>query len=136
MNKIAHLSRANGSASEYKRIYDQASQLVKIGAWECNLKTEDLIWTDGVYDLFELPRGSTLVRASIVNLYVDDSRRQMQRMRADAIRTGGSFTLDAKIRTAGNKSRWMRLSAQTVLQLGRPVRIFGAKQDITHEKEL
>lgn len=136
MNKIALLPRARGSASEYKRIYDQASQLAKIGAWECNLKTEELIWTDGVYDLFEFPRGSTLVRASIVDLYADGSRRQMQRMRADAIRTGGGFTLDAKIRTAGNKSRWIRLSAQAVLQHGRPVRIFGAKQDITHEKEL
>jgi diguanylate cyclase (GGDEF)-like protein len=136
MNNSALLSPARGSASEYKRIYDQASQLVKIGAWECDLKTEELIWTDGVYDLFELPRGSTLVRAPIVDMYFDDSRRQMQRMRADAIRRGGSFTLDAQIRTAGNKSRWMRLSAQAVLRHGRPVRIFGAKQDITHEKEL
>ena len=73
MNNTALLSRARGSASEYKRIYDQASQLVKIGAWECNLKNEELIWTDGVYDLFELPRGSTLARASIVDLY-DNAR--------------------------------------------------------------
>jgi len=122
--------------ADYKRLYDQASQLAKIGAWECDLKHEELTWTDAVYDLFELPRGSTLHRASTVEMYVEESRRQMLRLRAEALRTAGSFVLDANIRTSGNKSRWMRLSAQAVYCHGRPTRIFGAKQDITHEKAL
>jgi len=122
--------------ADYKRLYDQASQLAKIGAWECDLKHEELTWTDAVYDLFELPRGSTLHRASTVEMYFDESRRQMQRLRAEALRTAGSFVLDANIRTSGNKSRWMRLSAQAVYCHGRATRIFGAKQDITHEKAL
>jgi diguanylate cyclase (GGDEF)-like protein len=122
--------------ADYKRIYDQASQLAKIGAWECDLKNEELTWTDAVYDLFELPRGSALRRASTVDMYFEDSRLQMQRLRAEVLRTAGSFVLDAHIRTNGNKSRWMRLSAQAVHRYGRPVRLFGAKQDITHEKDL
>ncbi len=122
--------------ADYKRLYDQASQLAKIGAWECDLKHEELTWTDAVYDLFGLARGSTLHRPSTVEMYFDESRRQMQRLRAEALRTAISFVLDANIRTAGNESRWMRLSAQAVYRQGRPVRIFGAKQDITHEKQL
>lgn len=124
------------SAADYKRIYDQALLIAKMGAWECRLDTEELIWTDAVYDLFELPRGSTLVRSSIVDLYDGDSRAEMQRLRADIIRHGGRFTLDARIRTNHNAIRWMRLTAEAVYEHGRPVRIFGAKQDITHEKEL
>jgi diguanylate cyclase (GGDEF)-like protein len=124
------------SAADFKRIYDQALQVAKVGAWECRLDTEELIWTDSVYDLFELPRGSTLVRSSIVDLYFDDSRAQMQRLRSDIIRNGGRFTLDARIRTTGHASRWMRLTAEAVHEHGRPSRIFGAKQDITHEKQL
>jgi len=136
MNDNLLLPSDPGSMADYKRIYDQAAQLAKIGAWECDLKNERLTWTDGVYDLFELPRGSTLHRASIVDMYCDDSRRQMQRLRARAINAQGSFVLDASIRTSGGKCRWMRLSAQAVHRHGRPLRIFGAKQDITHEKDL
>jgi diguanylate cyclase (GGDEF)-like protein len=136
MNNNLLLPREPGSMADYKRIYDQAAQLAKVGGWECDLKNEQLTWTDGVYDLFELPRGSTLHRASIVDMYFDDSRRQMQRLRAKAIRTAGRFVLDANIRTSDNKCRWMRLSAQAVHQHGRPLRLFGAKQDITHEKDL
>lgn len=124
------------SAADFKRIYDQALLVAKIGAWECRLDTEELTWTDAVYDLFELPRGSTLVRSSTLDLYYDDSRTQMQRLRSDIIRHGGRFTLDARIRTNHNASRWMRLTAEVAHEHGRPVRLFGAKQDITHEKEL
>jgi diguanylate cyclase (GGDEF)-like protein len=121
---------------QYKRLYDQAARLAKIGAWECDLGTQQLTWTDGVYDLFALPRGSTIHRPSIVDLYEDESRQQMERLRAETIRTGNGFTLDARIRTSDDARRWMRLTAAVSYEHGRPVRLFGAKQDITEEKEL
>ncbi len=124
------------SITHLKRIYDQAARLAGIGAWECDLDTEALTWTDGVYDLFDLPRSSPLRRASIIEFYEDESRAEMERLRAEAIRTRGSFTVDARIRTRRGASRWIRLSADVAYDRDRPVRIFGAKQDITREKEL
>ena len=122
------------SIARSKRIYDQAARLAKLGAWECDLETEALTWTDGVYDLFDLPRSCDLRRAVILDLYEDESRRQLERLRTEAIRTGNSFTLDACIRTRRGACRWMRLIADVAYQQGRPVRMFGAKQDITDEK--
>lgn len=124
------------SAERYVGLYDQAARLAKIGAWECDLVTEQLTWTDGVYELFELPRASTLYRASMLDLYDAESRPQMERLRAGILQRGGSFTLDARIHTAHGASRWMRLTAEAVHEHGRPARLYGAKQDITHEKQL
>jgi hypothetical protein len=45
----------------------------------------------------------------------------------------GSFQLDARIQTR-RVNRWARLMADVAFEHGRPVRIFGAKQDITYEK--
>lgn len=123
-----------GSVAHYKKMYDRSSALARIGVWECDLATEALTWTDGVYDLFELPRGSPLERARIVELYDDESRREMERLRAHAIAEGGSFSLDIHIRTAKGNARWLRLTADVERENGRPVRIFGTKQDITAEK--
>jgi diguanylate cyclase (GGDEF)-like protein len=69
-------------------------------------------------------------------MYEADSRRQMEQLRADAIRTGGGFTLDARIHTARGACRWMRLTAAVAHERGRPIRIFGAKQDVTREKAM
>ncbi|WP_082767058.1 sensor domain-containing diguanylate cyclase [Bosea sp. PAMC 26642] len=130
------MSSEIASIAHAKRLYDQAAGLARIGAWECDLATTNLTWTDGVYDLFGFKRGTTLHRPSTVDLYHDTSRARMERLRATMIGTGQGFTLDARIRTTSGIDRWMRLSADIAHEHGRPVRIFGAKQDITHEKEM
>lgn len=135
MMQHSPIARETPSAARIKHLYDQAAPLAKIGAWECVLATETLTWTDGVYDLFQLPRGSVLERSTTVDMYYDESRRQMELLRAGAIRDGGSFTLDARIRTGRGVERWMRLTADVAHENGRAVRLFGAKQDITHEME-
>jgi diguanylate cyclase (GGDEF)-like protein len=117
------------------RLYEQAARLAKLGAWECCLETEKLTWTDGVYDLFEMCPGSPIRRPAIVDLYVDESRQAMETMRAEALATGMSCTGDFEIRTVRGVSRWMRLSIDVAHEDGRPIRLFGAKQDITREHE-
>ncbi|WP_298256783.1 sensor domain-containing diguanylate cyclase [Bradyrhizobium sp.] len=117
------------------RLYDQALNIARIGAWECELETERLTWTPGVYDIFGYPMGNPLRRASIVDLYVDESRRNMELARAEVIRSGRAVTLDAEIRTWRGERRWMRLSIDMVREAGRPVRIFGSKQDITSDRQ-
>ena len=122
------------SVAHYKKMDARSSALARIGVWECDLATEMLTWTDGVYDLFDLPRGSPLDRSEIVQYYDEESRLEMERLRARTIRDGGSFSLDIHIRTARGRERWIRLTGDVEHEDGRPVRIFGTKQDITAEK--
>lgn len=117
-------------------LMDRATQSSAIGAWECNLSNEALSWTDGVYDLFGLSRGSTIYRSATLDLYEASSRSEMERLRATAIREGRGFALDCRIRTAAGEKRWMRLVVGVGYQHGRPVRVFGSKQDVTAEKGL
>jgi diguanylate cyclase (GGDEF)-like protein len=117
------------------RLYEQAARLAKLGAWECCLETEKLTWTEGVYDLFEICPGSPIRRPAVLDLYAGESRQAMEAMRAEVLATGMSCTDDFEIRTVRGASRWMRLSIDVAHEDGRPVRLFGAKQDITREHE-
>ena len=117
------------------RLYDQALNLARIGAWECELETERLTWTPGVHDIFGYPMGNPLRRASIVDLYTDESRRNMELARAEVIRSGRAVSVDAEIRTWRGESRWMRLLINTDGGGGRRARIFGSKQDITADRQ-
>jgi diguanylate cyclase (GGDEF)-like protein len=118
------------------RLYDQALDLARIGAWECELETERLTWTAGVHDIFGYPMGNPLRRADIVDLYVDECRRDMELARAEVIRSGRAVMLDAEIRTWRGERRWMRLSISAARENGRTVRIFGSKQDITVDRQV
>jgi diguanylate cyclase (GGDEF)-like protein len=123
------------SADVRVRLYDQALGFARIGVWECELATEHLTWTSGVYDIFGYPMGNPLRRASIVNLYADESRRNMELARAEVIRSGCATSLDVEIRTWRGESRWMRLAINAIGEGGRTVCIFGSKQDITADRE-
>ncbi len=105
------------------------------GAWSCDLATEAVSWTDGVYDLFEIRRGQTLHRSMALDVYQSQSRSEMERHRAAAIRSGKGFVLDCQLRLGG-RSRWMRLRLGVSYDQGRPIRIFGSKQDVTAEKKM
>ncbi|MEG3165715.1 diguanylate cyclase [Sphingomonas sp. PB2P19] len=117
-------------------MYDRAAALAGFGVWECDLATNALCWSDGVYDLFEIERGSIVDRRTTVAMYDPESREAMERLRAHAIATRSGFTLDARICTRRGRDRWIRLTAGIDCEQGVPVRIFGTKQDITEETRL
>jgi PAS domain-containing protein len=102
-----------------------------IGLWECNLPDNALNWTDGVFDLFGLPRGSVLARDEIAGLYAEPSRAAMERLRAHAIKHRRGFTLDAEIMPVNGPSKWMRLIAAPVCVGRQVVRLHGIKQDVS-----
>jgi diguanylate cyclase (GGDEF)-like protein len=81
------------------------------------------------------PTGNPLRRTSIVDLYVDESRSNMELARAEVIRSGRAVSLDAEIRTWCGERRWMRLLINTDGGGERRVRIFGSKQDITSDRQ-
>jgi diguanylate cyclase (GGDEF)-like protein len=119
-----------------QKTFERASTVAKIGVWECDLPDEVLRWSNGVYDVFEIPRGQPISRAGVLALYSEESRRELEALRAKAIRDRSGFTLDARITTAKGQERWMRLTANVECENGVPVRIFGMKQDITEERTL
>lgn len=115
--------------------YDRALSLAGIGVWQCDLQTEALTWTAGVFDIFGIPSQSKLDRRDIVEMYCEDSREAMERLRADAIAQQRGFSLDARIIRADGALRWMRLTASTASSDGRPAQLYGIKQDITADRE-
>ena len=133
----ARLIREQAAELEHnRRIFARASEAASIGVWECNLQTLELRWSDVVYDLFDLPRGSVVDRRGTLALYVDRSRREMEEARAAAIARRDGFSLDTEIVSAAGVRRVIRLTATVECIDGEPVRIFGMKQDITEETAL
>lgn len=112
----------------------RAMALAKIGAWSCDLVDSRLSWTSGVYDLFGLPVNTALDRRLMVEMYTEESRETMERLRNQAIAVGGTFVLDAQIVRPAGDVRWMRITGElTHGAYGNPL-LHGLKQDVTEEK--
>jgi diguanylate cyclase (GGDEF)-like protein len=124
------------SLAHSRKIFDRSSAAARIGVWECNLADESLVWTDVVYDIFDLPRGSALNRSETLKCYPDASARELHKWRSKAIAERSGFSLETEIITAKGNRRWIRITATVECVDDVAVRIFGMKQDITEEKIL
>jgi len=122
--------------SDDRLVFERSSAAARIGLWECDLSSENLIWSDVVYDIFGLPRGSRLDRQATLERYVGNSARELVSRRTAAIRERTGFTLDAEIIAFTGQTRWIRITASVDCRDGQPFRVFGMKQDITEEKLL
>ncbi|MEX6506599.1 diguanylate cyclase [Jiella sp. M17.18] len=119
-----------------RKIFERASAVARIGVWECDLHTQQLTWTNVLYDIYDLPRGAELDRGAILQCYPEATRAELESVRAKAIEARSGFTLDTEIVTVKNNRRWVRITASVECEGGEPARIFGMKQDITEEKLL
>ncbi|MDR6633999.1 diguanylate cyclase (GGDEF)-like protein [Phyllobacterium sp. 1468] len=129
--------RDQATALEHSRkIFARASVAARIGVWECSLPDETLHWTDVVFDIFDLPRGSDLDRSQILECYAENTVKELQRRRKRAIEDRSGFEMDAEIITVQGNRRWIRITATVESENDVPVRIFGMKQDITEQKIL
>lgn len=98
------------------------------GVFECDLSTNALTWSGGVYDIFGLPRGTIVSRTEALAIYTEDSRAKLERIRAYAIRHKRGFTLDIDIRAASvDELRHVRVIAAPVCQDDKVVRLHGVK---------
>ncbi|MEI9805091.1 MAG: sensor domain-containing diguanylate cyclase [Pseudolabrys sp.] len=117
-----------------RHIFKHASAAARLGVWECDLESETLSWSDGTYDLFELPRGSPLVRKQTLRCYPKESLKALESVRNRALLERSGFSLDAEIVTPKGSRRWIRIHATVESDGDKPTRIFGIKQDITRDK--
>jgi len=120
-------------ASGRLELYDRATSLVSAGAWSCDLSSERLAWTSGVFDLFGLAKDRVPERHSIVEMYSEESRDLLERKRSHAIEGCSGFSLDARILRADGMERWIRITAAIQSRNGRPDTLYGMKQDVTDD---
>ncbi|ESR25548.1 GGDEF domain-containing protein [Lutibaculum baratangense] len=123
-------------AAERLRLFERASAAARIGFWECRLPDERLDWSGGTYDIFDLPHGHRVERRDALEFYTRGSLQTLQARRSDAIANGSGFVLDTELTTARGARRVMRITATVDCEGGRPIRIFGLKQEITEERLL
>jgi signal transduction histidine kinase/ActR/RegA family two-component response regulator len=121
--------------AEFKRlldIYERTNRVARVGAWEMDLRTQILWWSEVTREIHEQPPGFCPHLQDALNYYVEGySRETITQHFHDAVRLGKSFDLELQIRTAKGKLRWVRAVGQACYENGQPVAVNGAFQDIT-----
>ncbi len=129
------IGRYQTALARSRETFERAAAAARLGLWECDLTSETLQWSPGTYDIFDIPRERPLRRREALVRYPDDALKTLELVRSRAIAERSGFNLDTAIVTPGGGRRWIRITATVDCAGGRPVRLFGLKQDVTEETE-
>lgn len=110
-------------------------RMAQVGWWQVNLESGELIWSDVVYDIHDLPRGTPITTAEAVGFYADEVREQVAESFECGMLEGKSWDLELPLVTASGRRIWVRVIGEPVHEGARIVRLVGAFQDITERKE-
>lgn len=127
---------ASNQLARLKNLFDRASALTKLGAWEWNLADDDITWTDGMYDLHDLPRGSEIKPEQVHALYPHATHEELKGRLAKSLREKRGCTFEGAMTTAKGRRRWVRIVSELEQENGVAVRRYGIKQDITEQKAI
>ncbi|GAB5562970.1 MAG: hypothetical protein Wins2KO_00330 [Winogradskyella sp.] len=110
---------------------NRTGEIAKVGGWYLNLKTNQLYWTQGTFDIHDLPYHEMPSLEDAINFYHPEYRGLVRKSVNHLIKFRESVEFQAKIVTAKRKVKWVYSIGRPEIEDGELVAISGVFQDIT-----
>lgn len=117
------------------RLLAQAERLADIGAWELDLQTQRITWSDNLFAIYDLPKGPLPELDILQAFFPDDAWRRITEFMSTAPVDGAPFSLETCITTATGRTKQVQSSAEVEVVDGVAVGITGVLQDVTAAHE-
>jgi PAS domain S-box-containing protein len=117
-----------------QELLESTGHMAKLGGWQLDLLTNQVIWSDVVYNIHELPIGSAVDLDNAINFYAPETRPKIQQAIALAIEDGTPWDIQTPFTTAKGNDIWVRAVGYAEFTKGIATSLRGAFQDITELK--
>ncbi|MFQ4146098.1 response regulator [Chlorogloeopsis sp. ULAP02] len=145
--RIERLSRAVAESLEKQQIRQQlkvaeerfrlALKAARMVSWDWNASTNDIIWSEGGEQLFDLPPGGLAgtYDAFLALVHPGDRELIVQASR-NALKTGADFVVEYRVLLADGTVCWIASRGRLILDnAAQPLRMIGVALDITDRKQ-
>ena len=130
---ITERKRREQQLRRQRNLLEQTQRLA--GAWEYDLETGTIDWSDAVYRIHEVPLGTPIHVDDGVRFYAPEGRPTIEAAVERAIDQREAYDLELPLVTAEGNRRWVRTVGAPVVQDDEVVKLAGAFQDVTERKE-
>jgi len=126
---------ADRKLAESEQSLKEAQRIGKIGSWEFDVLTGQVIWSDELYRLFErAPADGPPGFDEDLSLYYPDTVTLSKAVRT-AIKRGEQIAIEQQVCLSGGRAAWHNVVINPVSDgSGRVVKLVGIVQDITEQK--
>ena len=132
---ISAAKRAAQRLQSNQVVLDRAERLAGLGAWELDLSSEQLIWSDQTYRLHEVSLDSPVTLELALSHLAEPGRVALQEALHEAA-SGRAWDLELSLRTSKGRELWVRSVGEASFDDHGALRVFGTYQDITLQRAL
>lgn len=138
-NRILHhveRTRTRRALEDRESHLKQAQRVADLGSWHKDIRTDDIYWSEEVYDIFEVDAGETSLDHGQFLDYVHPADGERVHRAWNRALDGEDYDIEHRIVTDAGRTRWVRERATIEFdEDGEPVSALGVVQDITERKE-
>ncbi|RYZ29311.1 MAG: PAS domain S-box protein, partial [Chitinophagaceae bacterium] len=119
---------------ESEKLYQQAQSLSSMGNWTYDLVTEQIMWSDELFAIYDMPKGKPLT-VNEWNNYLDaGDKERMQQQLEVAISQRKPLDITHTVNLKNGKKKILHRKGEVVYnERGKAVKIIGTTQDITEQ---
>lgn len=134
-NEVTEQRRISIESYKLNEILEKISQTAKIGAWEVNLQTNFIYWSNMTKHIHEVADNYQPQLANALAFYKEGVSRDTIVKAVDiAVEKGVPYDVEVELITAKNKTVWVRAVGNAEFVDGKCTRLFGVFQDIHQTK--
>ncbi|MEJ2737705.1 MAG: PAS domain S-box protein, partial [Anaerolineae bacterium] len=133
---ITDRRQADQALQRSEALLAETQRMARVGGWELNVETSEVVWTEEVYRIHEVPTDFQPVLEQALAFYDPEDRSVLEGAIQRASETGEPWDLELRFITAKGNRLWVRAIGKAERQDGRVVRLSGTFQDITERKHL
>ncbi|MGO8835800.1 MAG: PAS domain S-box protein [Limisphaerales bacterium] len=130
---VTEQKRAEQALRESEANLNRAQEIAHIGSWYLDIARNQLTWSNEVYRIFDMPRGTALTYEAFLGRIYPEDREHVDRAWAAALQ-GATYDIEHRI-LVGDQLKWVRERAAVEFDpQGKVVRGIGTVQDVTERK--
>jgi len=133
---LAGRRRGLDARKSQAELLTRMSRMAKVGGWGFDVATGEGNWTEEVARIHDLDPGAPISASKGLSYYTAESRPRIERAIKEAIELARPYDLELELVSAKGVRKWVRTQGQPVVERGRVVRVHGAFQDITEQKQI
>ncbi|MBI5108933.1 MAG: response regulator [Rhodocyclales bacterium] len=131
--------RAEAAAAESllrnQDLLDRTGALAHVGGWEVEVASHDLTWTAETFRIHDLEPGPMPSVDQAIAFYPPEARSTIEANVASAMTEGKGYDIELPLITATGRRIWVRALCKPRMENGKVVRLSGAVQDITAQRD-
>ncbi len=122
----------NDLLADANRMFREAEKAAKFGAWQLDIETQTLTWSDGVYAIHGLPTSQPITVEHAISFYEEGDQEYVRDAVSKAIETGEPFEINANLVSQDGIVKRVRSRGELIPKSDTfPARLTGIFKDIT-----